>query len=123
VLKNNTYWSNVNPRKTFELSVHYQKFGVWRATITRTVGEIVFKTIEQKEHTVSIYCDTKFLKHPDMQVSIIREIITETRNCFLSADDADVSGAQADSKKARLFPMQRLCTLSIVSYNFDIALL
>jgi hypothetical protein len=39
----NRYWSSINPKQTFEVSLHDQKIGVWCAiTASRIVGPIFF---------------------------------------------------------------------------------
>jgi hypothetical protein len=44
--QNIRYWSNINPRQTFEVPLHDQKIGVWCAiTASRIVGPIFLKTL------------------------------------------------------------------------------
>jgi hypothetical protein len=44
--KSNRYWSSINPRQSFELLLHDQRFDVWCAiTATRTAGLKFFETL------------------------------------------------------------------------------
>jgi hypothetical protein len=52
--QNNRYWSSINSKQTFEVSLHDQKIGVWSAiTASRIVRPIFFENTINSEWYVT----------------------------------------------------------------------